>query len=265
VGGVTLPESYDATDLYHWDYPCKAFTPRDQGACGTCIHFTTSSVFGARLCLNSGRESVTNVLMSPRQLSDCMDPNNRGCPLNGSGTIVNHLDYYVKEPARGREEWCMPYKTVADVCYTDGCPFSRTFPTKNVRLFQSVPIIQAELLLNGPMVMAMMIHNSIFAYRSGVYTVAAPTVTLPQDWVGGHAMMLVGWGTDNNTRIPYWKLQSSWGPGSLGTSAWNHQCDAVRKMSTFKALWMIALPLRSLNLLIMSFCLNRQCYSVASI
>jgi hypothetical protein len=209
VGGVTLPDSYDATDRYHGDYPCKAFDTRHQLACGTCTHFTTSSVFGARLCLNSGRESATNVLMSPRQLSDCVDPNNRGCPKTGYGVIVNNLDYYVQEPARGREEWCMPYKEVADVCDTDGCPLSRTFPAKNVRVLQSVPIIQAELLLNGPMVMAMMIHNSIFAYSSGVYTV--PTTTLPADWVGGHAMMLVGWGTDNSTGIPYWKLQNSWG------------------------------------------------------
>ncbi len=86
---------------------------------------------GARLCLNSGRESATNVLMSPRQLSvvsDCVDPDNRGCPANGIGNIVNNLDYYVKEPAQGREEWCMQYKTVTDVCDTDGWPLSRTFP-----------------------------------------------------------------------------------------------------------------------------------------
>ncbi len=154
----------------------------------------------------------------------------------------------------------MPYKTVADVCDTDGCPLSRTFPAKNVRLLQSASIIQAELLLNGPMVKARMVHNSIFAYSSGVYTV--PTVTLPQDWDGGHAMMLVGWGPDNNTGIPYWKLQNSWGPG-LGQKGYLHirrgtnECDIETS-----DVWTLSFRTASASALVPSWvgpCATRSC------
>lgn len=209
VGGVSYPDNYDATERYLGDYPCKAFAPRGQGSCGTCTHFAASSTFAARLCMNNGRTSNTNILISPRQISDCAIVNYSSCSPNGYGYTWANLDYYAQMPARAREDWCLPYQQSVDTCDTDGCPLSRTFPITGVKGMTSVASMQTELIRNGPFIVAIMAHNSLFAYSSGVYTL--PTTIPPNSWVGGHAMMLVGWGVDNITGVPYWRIQNSWG------------------------------------------------------
>jgi hypothetical protein len=155
--------------------------------------------------MNSGRTSNTNILMSPQHIADCAQ-STPGCA--GGGDPAVNAAWYAATPARGLEEWCLPYKSASGVCNSTGCPLSRTFPAKDVAAFGSnIPLIQAELLLNGPLSISFVVHNSLFGYSRGVYT--RPNATTGT--VGGHAVMLVGWGTDGG--VDYWKVQNSWGPG----------------------------------------------------
>jgi hypothetical protein len=212
VGGVALPESYDATDRYAGEYPCKAFAARDQGACGACSYFATTSVFNARLCMNQGRTSATNILMSPRQISDCVKGvGSEGCGPNGGSDTTTNAQWYTASPPRGVEEWSLPYQTRVGSCGTAAAPLSRTFAVEEgVRTIRGAPAMQAELLRNGPMAVSFVVHNSLFAYGgAGVY-VQPPNVSA-RDIVGGHDSMLVGWGTDGG--LDYWKVQNSWGAG----------------------------------------------------
>merc|ERR1712039_989149 len=49
------------------------------------------------------------------------------------------------------------------------------------------------------------VHKSFTAYRSGVYKAGNP-ITDPM--LGGHAIKIMGWGTENGA--PYWLVANSW-------------------------------------------------------
>jgi hypothetical protein len=50
--------------------------------------------------------------------------------------------------------------------------------------------IKTELRRNGPLMMGLMLYEDFLNYESGIYTQTTG------DEVGGHAMKLVGYGTD---------------------------------------------------------------------
>ena len=189
-GSVVLPASYDATDRYAGEPPCAAFAVRQHASNASSDPFAVGSVFGARLCLNEGRGSGTNVLLSPRQLAGC------------AGSALDGARWYAGQPARGREEWCLPYLATAPA--TD-CPLSRRFAAKDVREVRGAAAMQAELLRDGPFVASFRQHTNFSTYAGGVYV--APSAA----WTRNHSAMLIGWGTDSG--VAYWKLQNSWGEG----------------------------------------------------
>jgi cathepsin B len=69
---------------------------------------------------------------------------------------------------------------------------------------RSVSQIQTEIMTNGPVEGAFTVYSDFPTYRSGVYqhTTGKP--------LGGHAIRILGWGTENGT--PYWLIANSWNP-----------------------------------------------------
>merc|ERR1712146_533201 len=65
--------------------------------------------------------------------------------------------------------------------------------------------IQRELMTNGPIQVAFMVYKSFMSYKSGVYTKHFWEF-LPE---GGHAVKIIGWGTESGT--DYWLVANSWG------------------------------------------------------
>ena len=65
--------------------------------------------------------------------------------------------------------------------------------------------LQSEIMTNGPVTVAFTVYSDFEAYDSGVY-VKTPGATM----AGGHAVKLVGWGTDAGT--DYWNVMNSWNP-----------------------------------------------------
>ena len=61
--------------------------------------------------------------------------------------------------------------------------------------------IKRELMDHGPMLMGLMIMEDFINYESGIYKHVAG------EQIGGHAMKLVGWGTDEKEGL-YWELQN---------------------------------------------------------
>jgi len=60
------------------------------------------------------------------------------------------------------------------------------------------------MFTDGPIETAFMVYEDFFSYTSGVYTQQS------QEFVGGHAIKVIGWGVDSSAG-PYWIAYNSWG------------------------------------------------------
>jgi len=65
-----------------------------------------------------------------------------------------------------------------------------------------VGAIQSEIMKNGPVEAAFSVYEDFLAYKSGVYQHVSGSM------LGGHAVKILGWGTENGT--PYWLVANSW-------------------------------------------------------
>lgn len=59
-----------------------------------------------------------------------------------------------------------------------------------------------ELYENGPLEASFEVYGDFLSYKSGVYQYISGVL------LGGHAVRLIGWGSENGT--PYWLLVNSW-------------------------------------------------------
>ena len=107
-------------------------------------------------------------------------------------------------------EACFPYAAQsgrAPACRstcTDGTAFKR-YKCKAGSLVhpKTVGDIKAELFEHGPLLGAFAVTQEFFRYQSGVFS------RVSNNLVGGHAIKVLGWGTEAN--IPYWLCANSWG------------------------------------------------------
>jgi len=67
---------------------------------------------------------------------------------------------------------------------------------------QGVSQIQTELMTNGPLYVAFSVYGDFETYKSGVYKHTTG------DFLGGHAVEMIGWGTENSE--DYWLIKNSW-------------------------------------------------------
>jgi len=174
---------------------------RDQGQCGSCWAFGAAESFSDRVAINSGS---TYVKYSPEDMVSC-DTNNYGC----QGGYMDMSWEYIDQNGLLTEA-CFPYTAGASgrapACATsckDGSKFNRVSCTDgSIRQSASNDQIESELL-TGPVEAAFTVYADFFNYKSGIYT---PTSS---DVAGGHAIKLLGYGTENGT--PYWLAANSWG------------------------------------------------------
>jgi len=69
-----------------------------------------------------------------------------------------------------------------------------------------VATIQNAIMTGGPVEIAFTVYSDFEDYTSGVYEHTT------DESVGGHAVRIVGWGTDAETGKDYWKVANSWNP-----------------------------------------------------
>ena len=67
------------------------------------------------------------------------------------------------------------------------------------------------LVSAGPFYVSFVVYSDFMSYASGVYTRNVYTMGSDSMRRGGHAVSLVGYGTDGG--VDYWLCQNSWGKG----------------------------------------------------
>jgi len=214
-----VPDTFDARS--NWPKCSSIGFIRDQASCGSCWAVSSTEVMSDRTCIDTN--GATQVYVSDEDLMTCCSYCGSGCdggyPLQAfrywtSSGIVTGGPY-------ASHQGCQPY--MIPPCPSNGCStesktpacsstcesgYSKSF--SNDKHFGSsyysvgngASGMQQELFTNGPIVSAFSVYEDFYNYVSGVYHHVSGR------YVGGHAVKVIGWGTESGT--PYWLVANSW-------------------------------------------------------
>jgi len=191
-----LPASFDSRTQW-----AGLIAPiRDQQQCGSCWAFSAAEVLTDR---NNIKSKQAMPVLSAEDLVSC-DKTNMGC--NG-GRLPAAWKYLQNTGLVS--DTCFPYTAgsgTAPTCATtcaDGAAFTKTKSASSYAI-SGATNMQKEIMTNGPIQVAFKVYKSFMSYKSGVYK-KKPYELLPE---GGHAVKIVGWGTESGA--DYWLVANSW-------------------------------------------------------
>jgi len=220
-----VPDTFDART--QWENCPTISEVRDQAACGSCWAFGAVEAISDRICIAS--RGKLSVHVSAEDLLTCCDSCGDGCE---GGYPEAAWQYWVNSGIVSGSNYtqhsgCQPYKIppcdhhvtghykpCGALAPTPQCEqkcipgYPKTFPqdkhfgSKSYNVPNDVSEIQKEIYTNGPVEAAFTVYKDFLSYKSGVYQ----HVTGPA--LGGHAVRILGWGTESGT--PYWLVANSW-------------------------------------------------------
>lgn len=222
-----LPDTFDARD--QWPDCPTIKEIRDQGSCGSCWAFGAVEAMSDRYCIHS--QGATNVHVSAEDLTTCCQTCGDGC---GGGYPPEAWNYWVRSGLvtggnYNTSQGCQPYQIPSCDHHVVGKqkPCGQELPTprcertcikgydkdymddkhfgaKAYGIHKDVEQIQTEIMKNGPVEADFEVYEDFLNYKSGVYQHETGSL------LGGHAIKILGWGTENGT--PYWLVANSWNP-----------------------------------------------------
>lgn len=182
-----------------WRSTGRVSRVKDQGSCGSCWSFATTGALEAITALRN-----KSTLLSEQNLIDCSSLyGNNGC----EGGLMDSALRYVRD---------FGIMASRDYRYTGKkarCKFVREKSVMRVRGSVVLPrgneaLLRLALALTGPLPVAIDAGaRSFHSYKSGIYD--EPSCKNKGSSLN-HAVLLVGYGTDNGTG-DYWILKNSWG------------------------------------------------------
>uniref|UniRef100_A0A224XFA6 Putative cathepsin l n=1 Tax=Panstrongylus lignarius TaxID=156445 RepID=A0A224XFA6_9HEMI len=222
-----IPEQFDSREQWR---DCPTISEiRDQGSCGSCWAFGAVESMSDRVCIHSsGKQSVR---LSAEDLVFCCDSCGFGCDGGFPGAA---WDFWVRHGivtggSYGSDQGCQPYEIAPCEHHMNGTrkqctghsptpmphckktcqpSYKRSFKQdlhygKSAYSVDSdVKSIQKEISSNGPVEGTLTVFEDFLNYKGGVYKHVHGKA------LGGHAIRMLGWGTENGT--PYWLVANSW-------------------------------------------------------
>jgi len=201
---MAVPSTFDARQ----QWPGCVGAVRNQEDCGSCWAFAATESLSDRFCIASNGK--INVTLSPQWLVDCFTLE-YGC---AGGYLDTTWEEMVKVGVA--TDSCVPYEGSNDQCPSqcqDGSNIQIYKSSNAYTVFENgsnanVLAIQTEIFNNGPVEVGFWVFDDFFSYSGGVYELHGPG----NSFVGGHAVKIIGWGTDSTSGTDYWLVQNSWGP-----------------------------------------------------
>jgi len=207
---------------------------RDQANCGSCWAFGSVEAITDRICIASN--GTRNVHLSAEDVTSCDRFEDMGCSGGIPSTVYSYyrIAGIVDGGNYGDKSGCYSYQLEPCAHHSASTKFKncsgevRTPKCKNKCVDNgnswlgskhrggagysvcqqegSCPdAMMQEIYQNGPITGMFFVHQSFTAYKSGVYKAGNP-ITDPM--LGGHAIKILGWGTENGA--PYWLVANSW-------------------------------------------------------
>jgi len=211
-----LPEAVDwaAAGMVNPEVP-------DQDFCGSCWTFAATAAIESQAAIASegegggdGDGGAPFLALSPQTMLDCTpDPDHCGGEGRCSGATVElGLNYVADATARGAGGMY----ALADVPYTggegSGCGAGLVRgrrPAVGIQGWTQLPRNDYRAVMNalakvGPVAVAVGADNWNL-YEKGIFEATSATVN--------HAVLLVGYGVDEETGEKFFRVRNSWGPG----------------------------------------------------
>lgn len=193
--GASLPDSIDWTEK-------GAVTPvKNQKNCGGCWAFATTGALEGAWQIASGNLLV----FSEEQFFDCdFDTGDMGC---SGGLAIRAFNYSMQHVVCTEVQyptnvtgWSIMRDCNEDKCTTPGIPKGGVTGFKNVDKSEQALM---EAVAQGPVTVGVAADKDIFhLYKKGIIQGAGCGDKV------NHAVLLVGYGTDNG--VKYWKVKNSW-------------------------------------------------------
>jgi len=236
---IEIPETFDSET--NWPECAKVIGDiRDQSNCGCCWAFAAASAASDRLCI-----ATKGKVVQPFSATDvCFCASENGC---GGGDITSPWDFIKSGAVSGGQvdglggfkgfcsDWpfghCHHHGPQRDDPYPaegqPGCPSesSPSCPKKcdansagehkdfssdkygfdgEVLKVSGADSIAQAIMEGGPVETAFTVYGDFANYTDGIYKHTSGSM------LGGHAVRIVGFGTENGEK--YWKVANSWNP-----------------------------------------------------
>jgi cathepsin B len=192
-----FPTNFDSRDVW----PGKIHPIRDQAQCGSCWAFGATEALSDRFAIASN--GATDVVLSAQDLVSC-DSDNYACQ---GGYLSNAWNYLLNTGAVADDSF--PY--TSGTGNVEQCPANLGHKYKcqagTVQQYSSVDAIKTAVQANGPVETQFSVYGDFYNYKSGVYQHVTGGLE------GGHAVKIIGWGTDEASGLDYWLIANSWGTG----------------------------------------------------
>lgn len=239
--GAALPDSFDSET--NWPECAEVIGDiRDQSMCGCCWAFGAAGAASDRLCIAS--KGALKVPLSAQDICFCASDDGcnggdlftpwsyiktsgivTGGQFNGTGPFGSGMcsDFTLPHCHHHGPQGEDPYPAEG----TPGCPSQKSqqcptacdksaiFPHNNfandkytfdglITTFTDVESIKETIMTDGPVEAAFLVYADFANYVSGIYHKTSDKVE------GGHAIRIVGWGSEGGQA--YWKVANSWNP-----------------------------------------------------
>ena len=223
---TNIPDHYDLSST--WSL-CHSFKAEDQGNCNSCAAMALASTLGIRTCIRDGR----NVRFSPQRIWDCYGGScDQGVLMQDFmyaimySTIKDlvmlvHSGDDVMMPSNRSK--CIKHSTTR-VDRVDTISYHKEWWISALIGIRGTQSIQLEIIENGPVIGILRLTKSEFdsfvlwkdKLDNDVF-IPKNSLTEARDYL--HAVTLIGWNVDNETKQFYWKILNSFGQqwGKNGT------------------------------------------------
>jgi len=223
-----LPKNFDWRDK---EEMCPSLNEiRDQSTCGSCWAFGSVEAMTDRICISSNG-TVNDIHLSAQDVTSCDHLTDMGC--NG-GVPETAYTYYKRSGVvtggnYGDKSMCWSYQlapcehhinsthlpqcdgdsktpSCARKCENgDSWADSKHYGSTTYNL-KSVDDMMQDIYQNGPITAQFFVYSDFLNYQSGVYQHKIGHGQM----LGGHAIKILGFGTDEASGLDYWLVANSW-------------------------------------------------------
>jgi len=224
-----IPSEFDARTAFS---NCTVIsTVRDQSSCGSCWAFSATESFESSRCVQTGED----VQFSTMDTAGCCKGlfcglsmgcgggqqsaalkwmtrtgvvtggdygSNSGCKPYEFAPCAHHVDPTPKYPACPSSEYSASCEKECESSYTTKSYSDDKTKGSSAFGLNSVSDMQSAIMQHGPLAVSFTVYSDFPTYKSGVYKHTSGSM------LGGHAVLMTGWGTENGE--DYWWIKNSW-------------------------------------------------------